>query len=320
MSQWSACRNHRSLLHPIGSCIRRTIGLIRGRSDRHRARGGRAFRGESTDALCYICHTLQELTAATAAGEEVPLDPKNKVALVTGGGTGLGKEISLKLAAAGTLVAVNYSRSAEEAAETVSEIESDGGKAMSVKADVSVSSDVPRMVDEVVEQFGGIDILINNAGTTVFVPFSDLDGMKEEDWDNIMAVNLRGPFLCSKIVAPIMKDRGAGKIINVTSTGGIRPGGSCIAYSVSKAAEDMLGRCLAVALAPEIQVNNVAPGLLDTRWGRKWGEKATSDYVGRALLGRLPQLDDVADAALYLVRNDSVTSQTVVVDGGVLTY
>ena len=154
--------------------------------------------GEPTDALWYICHTLQELTAATAAGEEVPLDPKNKVALVTGGGTGLGKEISLKLAAAGALVAVNYSRSAEEAAETVSEIESDGGKAMSVKADVSVSSDVRRMVDEVVEQFGGIDILINNAGTTVFVPFSDLDGMKEEDWDNIMAVNLRGPFLCSQ--------------------------------------------------------------------------------------------------------------------------
>ena len=248
------------------------------------------------------------------------MDPKNKVALVTGGGTGLGKEISLKLAAAGACVAVNYSRSAAEAAETASEIESKGTEAMPVKADVSQSTDVRRMVDEVVERFGGIDILINNAGTTVFVPFPDIDGMTEEDWDNIMAVNLRGPFLCSKAVAPIMKDRGAGKIINVTSTGGIRPSGSCIAYSVSKAAEDMLGRCLAVALAPEIQVNNVAPGLLDTRWGRKWGDKATDDYKGRALLGRLPQLEDVADAVMYLVQNDSVTSQTAVVDGGVLTY
>ena len=248
------------------------------------------------------------------------MDPKNKVALVTGGGTGLGKEVSLKLAAAGASVAVNYSRSAEEATETASEIESVGAEAMTVKADVSLSSDVRRMADQIVERFGGIDILVNNAGTTVFVPFSDIDGMKEEDWDNIMAVNLRGPFLCSKAVAPIMKDRGAGKIINVTSTGGIRPSGSCIAYSVSKAAEQMLGQCLAVALAPQIQVNNVAPGLLDTRWGRKWGEKSTIDYKGRALLGRLPELDDVADAVMYLVRNDSVTSQTVVVDGGVLTY
>ena len=248
------------------------------------------------------------------------MDPKNKVALVTGGGTGLGKEVSLKLAAAGACVAVNYSRSAKEAAETASEIGSEGAEAMTVKADVSVSSDVGRMVDEVVERFGGVDILINNAGTTVFVPFSDIDGMKEEDWDNIMAVNLRGPFLCSKAVAPVMKDRGAGKIINISSTGGIRPSGSCIAYSVSKAAENMLGRCLAVALAPQIQVNNVAPGLLDTRWGRIWGEKATNEYKGRALLGRLPELDDVADAVMYLVRNDSVTSQTVVVDGGGLTY
>ena len=108
-------------------------------------------------------------------------------------------------------MAVNYSRSAKEAAETASEIASVGAEAMTVKADVSVSSDVGRMVDEVVERFGGVDILINNAGTTVFVPFSDIDGMKEEDWDNIMAVNLRGPFLCSKAVAPVMKDRGAGK-------------------------------------------------------------------------------------------------------------
>ena len=248
------------------------------------------------------------------------MDPKNKVALVTGGGTGLGKEISLKLAAAGASVAVNYSRSAEEAAETASEIESVGAEAMTVRADVSKSSDVRRMVDEVVERFGGIDILINNAGTTVFVPFSDLDGMTEEDWDNIMAVNLRGPFLCSKAVAPMMKDRGAGKIINVTSSGGIRPSGSCIAYSVSKAAENMLGRCMATALAPQIQVNNIAPGLLDTRWGRIWGDKATNDYKDRALLGRLPELDDVADAVMYLVRNDSVTSQTLVIDAGVLTY
>ncbi len=247
------------------------------------------------------------------------MDPRNKVAVVTGGGTGLGKRISLKLAAAGSALAINYSRSEREANETVSEIEAAGGKATAVRADVSSSADVRRMVDAVVDMYGGIDILVNNAGKTVFVPMNDLEGMNEDDWDSIMAVNVRGSFLCAKAVAPIMKQRGAGKIINVTSTAGIRPGGSSMAYSVSKAAQEMLARCLAVGLAPVIQVNNIAPGLMDTRWGRLWGEAVTKDYIGRALLSRLPELDDIADAALYYVRNDSVTAQTAVIDGGVLT-
>ena len=181
------------------------------------------------------------------------MDPRNKVALVTGGGIGLGKAISLKLAAAGSKIAVAYLSSPKNANETVAKIEAIGGQAMAVHADVSSSDDVRNMVDSVVEQFGRIDILVNNAATRVIVPFSDLDALKEEDWDRIIAVNLRGPFLCAKAVAPAMKRRGAGKIINVTSVGGIRPGGSSLAYSVSKAGEEMLGRCLAVALSPEIQ-------------------------------------------------------------------
>ena len=248
------------------------------------------------------------------------MDPRNKVALVTGGGIGLGKAISLKLAAAGSKIAVAYRSSPKNANETVAKIEAIGGQAMAVHADVSSSDDVRSMVDSVVEQFGRIDILVNNAATRVIVPFSDLDALKEEDWDRIIAVNLRGPFLCAKAVAPAMKLRGAGKIINVTSIGGIRPGGSSLAYSVSKAGEEMLGRCLAVALSPEIQVNNIAPGLMDTPAGRLLGEEWWKDYIDGALLKKMPLVDDVADAALYFVRNDSVTAQTAAIDGGVLTY
>jgi len=248
------------------------------------------------------------------------MDPQNKVALVTGGAAGLGKAIALKLGDSGARTAVSYLHSANEANETVAEIGAAGGKAMAARADVSSSADVRSMVDFVVDEFGGIDILVNNAATRVIVQFHDLGGMREDDWDRIMAANVRGPFLCARAVAPIMKRRGSGKIINVTSVGGIRPGGSSIAYSVSKAAEEMLARCLAVALSPEIQVNNVAPGLMNTRAGRLLGEESGERYVESTLLKKMPTVDDVADAALYFVGNDSVTAQTAAVDAGVLTY
>ncbi len=244
------------------------------------------------------------------------MDPKGKVAIVTGGGTGLGKTISLKLAAAGASLAINYSRSEKEANETVAEIKQAGGNAVAVKADVSSSSDVKRMVDEVVRAFGGVDILVNNAGATVFVRMEDLEGMKEEDWDRIMAVNVRGPFLCAKTVAPIMKQRGSGKVINITSLSGLRVGGSSMAYCVSKAAEEMLTKCLAIAMAPEVQVNSVAPGLIITRWGLQWGEEMIKRITEGSLLKRVATLDEVAEAAMYFVRNDAVTAQTAVVDAG----
>ena len=248
------------------------------------------------------------------------MDPRNKVALVTGGGAGLGKAICLKLAAAGCKTAVGYLSSRENADATVAEIEALDGQAMAVHADVSSSKEVQEMIESVTDRLGSIDILVNNAATRVIVPFADLDSLKEEDWDRIIAVNLRGPFLCAKAVAPAMKQRGAGKIINVTSIGGIRPGGSSLAYSVSKAGEEMLGRCLAVALAPEIQVNNIAPGLMDTAAGRLLGEEWWRSYIDGALLKKMPLVGDVADAASYFVRNDSVTAQTAAIDAGVLTY
>ena len=161
------------------------------------------------------------------------MDLHGKTTIVTGGGTGLGKAISLKMAAAGAAVAVNYPGADEdEAKETVSEICASGGEALSVRADVSVSGDVTSMVEQVVESYGGVDILVNNAGVTVFVPFSDLDGVQESDWDHLFAVNVKGAFLCTRAVAHYMKRRTAGVVVNITSGSAIRPAGSSIPLSL----------------------------------------------------------------------------------------
>ena len=244
------------------------------------------------------------------------MELQGRVALVTGGGTGLGKEVSLKMAREGADVAVNYSKSAAEAEETVAEIRALGRRAVAIRADVSDAADVRAMVDEVPRYLGRIDILVNNAGYTVFVDFKRLDEVTEEAWDRVMNVNVKGAFLCSRAVAPLMKAQGRGRIVNVTSTAGVRAGGSSIPYSVSKAAGVMLTKCLALALAPEITVNTVAPGLMDTRWGRLWGEQHLVDSAKRAPLQRLASVSDIADAVLFLAKNDSMTGQTIVVDAG----
>jgi len=131
-----------------------------------------------------------------------------------------------------------------------------------------------------------------------------------------MAVNVRGPWLCSRAVAPIMKRQGEGRIVMTTSVSGLRAGGSSLPYTVSKAAETQLVRGLAMALAPEITVNAIAPGLIDTRWGRAWGNQAFDDAIKAAPLKRLPTLDDCAAAVLMMVKNDSMTGQSIVVDAG----
>jgi 3-oxoacyl-[acyl-carrier protein] reductase len=244
------------------------------------------------------------------------MDLRGTAALVTGGGTGLGRVISLALAREGAHVAVNYTRSEKEADETADEIRKHGVEALTIRADVSQPADAQGMVERVTREFGRLDVLINNAGRTVFVPFPDLEAVSVEDWDAIMAVNVRGPWLCSKAAAPIMKRQGNGRIVMTTSVSGLRAGGSSLPYTVSKAAETQLVRGLAMALAPEITVNAIAPGLIDTRWGRAWGDKAFEDAIKAAPLKRLPTLEDCAAAVVMLVKNDSMTGQSIVVDAG----
>ena len=244
------------------------------------------------------------------------MDLRGKVALVTGGGTGLGRVISLALAREGMNLAINYTKSEKEANETLGELRALGAKAIAIRADVSQAAEVKTLVNRVMEEFSRVDVLMNNAGTTVFVPFADLDAVSEADWDRIMAVNIKGAWLCAKAVAPIMKRQGAGRIIQTTSISGLRAGGSSLPYSVSKGAETMLTRALALALAPEITVNAVAPGLIDTRWGRAWGENSIEQAAAAAPLKRLPSLEDCAAAVVLLAKSDSMTGQSIVVDAG----
>jgi 3-oxoacyl-[acyl-carrier protein] reductase len=224
-----------------------------------------------------------------------------KVAIVTGGGTGLGRQISLALAQEGVDIAVtSYRDDSSDAEHTAGELRDVGRRAIVVPVDVSRDAEVRALASRVEAELGRIDLLVNNAGHTVFVPLDDLDGMAEVDWDRVLAVNTKGPFLCTRAVAPAMRRQGAGWIINVTSTSGLCPGGSCLAQ----------------ALAPEITVNAIAPGFMDTRWGRRFPEEFRERVEREAPLKRLPDLADIAAAAVFLAQNDSLTGQTIIVDGG----
>lgn len=235
--------------------------------------------------------------------------------MVTGGGTGIGKATSLLFAEEGADIAVNYSRSTSDAEQTVSEVEKIGRKAIAVCADVSNDSSVRKMVKEVVATLGRLDILVNNAGTTQFVPIDDLEGMTEELWDRALAVNLKGAFFCCRAAIPVMKASGGGDIVNVSSISSFTGQGSSIAYSASKAALNNLGRSLAVSQGPEIRVNTVAPGVVETRWIKGW-EKFTDKHRETTPLRRNATPEDVARGILGLVTNGFITGHTLVVDGG----
>ncbi|MCC6176379.1 MAG: glucose 1-dehydrogenase [Chloroflexi bacterium] len=246
------------------------------------------------------------------------MDLQGKVAIVTGGGTGIGKAISQALAAAGADVAVNYSRSEADATATAHELEAAGVRALPVQADISRSGDVSAMVDRVVHELGRLDVLVNNAGFTKFVPMRDLEGMDEKTWERVFQVNVKGAWLCAKAVAPAMRQQGEGAIVNVASVAGLRVTGSSMAYAVSKAAMIHLTKCLALALSPEIRVNAVAPGLVVTRWWNHADEQFLAARRADAPLKRSVAPEEVATVALELIRNPSTTGQTVAIDAGTL--
>jgi 3-oxoacyl-[acyl-carrier protein] reductase len=198
----------------------------------------------------------------------------------------------------------------------VTEITELGARAIAVQANVADSVQVNAMVRKVKDEYDRIDVLINNAGTTVFVPFHDLEGLTEEDWDRLMAVNVKGPFLCSKAVVPIMREQGGGRIVNIGTLAGIRPAGSSIGYSVSKAALHHFSRCLAKGLAPEITVNVVAPGTMLTGWWPNITEEMIQKTIDGNPLKLYVELEDVAAAILMVTKNDSMTGQVVTVDAG----
>ena len=247
-----------------------------------------------------------------------PLD--GQVALITGGAKRIGRSIALRLAAEGAAVVINYATSKSDAEALVDEIErgskarqlegtgAAAHRAIAVQADVSRRADVQRLFGAIEKQFGRLDILVNNAGTFFSAKFEELT---DEQWDRVLNINLKSQFLCAQAAAPMMKRQGRGRIINISSLGGLLPWPAYTHYCVSKAGVIMLTRCLARALAPEILVNSIAPGTIQFP-----GEPPDEDYIKRVPLHRTGRGEDIADAVAYLVKADFVTGQVLAVDGG----
>ena len=243
------------------------------------------------------------------------MDLKDKVAVVTGGGTGIGRATCIALAQRGATVVVNYSRSQTDADETVQMIHNAGGQAIAIQADVSQDKEVRDMVDAIVQQFGTVDLLVNNASITRHIPLDDLEAATEEVWDDLYAVNVKGMFYCARAVAPWMKKKKQGAIVNVGSIAGLTGSGSSLPYAVSKAAVHGLTKSLAQALAPEIRVCSVAPGAVATRWwaGREERMNQLSQHL---LLQRIATPEDIAHMICATLEQETITGQIITVDSG----
>jgi 3-oxoacyl-[acyl-carrier protein] reductase len=236
----------------------------------------------------------------------------NRVALVTGRSRGIGRAISIALASAGAAVAVNFRQRENAAAGVVAEIERAGGRAIGVRADVSVADDVTAMIQEVGNGLGPIDVLVNNAGTATMV---DIDNLTEAEFDRTLAVNLKSVFLCTQAVLPGMRARHWGRIVNLSSAAARGPGLVGIHYNASKVGVEGLTRGYAARLAREgITVNAVAPGPIDTEMA---GPIKASNIADKLPVGRLGEASEVADVVLMVVGNAFVTGQTIPVNGGV---
>lgn len=236
---------------------------------------------------------------------------QRKVALITGAAKRLGRIIALTLAEKGYHLVVHFHRSQEAAQKTAKEISHRGREVLTVRGDITKAKDVEEMVKQVLEHFGRIDVLVNNAAIFFRTPFDTLD---EKTWDRFMDTNLKGTFLCAHKIGLAMRERGGGKIINLADVAGLRPWVDYLPYSVSKAGVITLTQVLAKALAPTVQVNAIVPG--PVLFQEDASEEEKRREINRTLLKRAGTPEDVARAVVFLVESDFITGSVLSVDGG----
>ncbi len=250
------------------------------------------------------------------------MDLAGKAALVTGGGTGVGRATALALAERGCSVVVNYSRSQEAAEATAEEVRKKGVAGLAVRADVAEDADCRALVERSVAELGRLDVLVNNAGTTTFAAHAELEKITDGDWERILGVNLKGPFQCARAAKDALTADGGGEIVNVSSVAGVAGVGSSIPYCASKAGLNILTVILARVFGPAVRVNAVAPGFITGRWLREGLGEPVYEAVKTAMeqrspLGRVCDPEDVRDAILSLIEgSDLVTGQVLLCDGG----
>jgi len=251
------------------------------------------------------------------------MELQGRVALVTGGAGGIGGAVVRSLAQAGISgVAINYRKSAKDADDLAGEMKRLGVKALAIQADVQSDSQVRSMIAKIGEQFGRLDIVVNNAGVTHWVKLSDLEGLTDAIWDEILDVNVKGAFRCARAAAKLLEEN-QGMIVNVSSISGVLAPAtmSSLAYGTAKAALIYMTRGLAIAMAPKVRVNCVAPAFTDTPWMSQHFGDDYQQVMAKASAGypmqRIAAPEDIAGAVLGLITGgDFVTGQTLIVDGG----
>jgi 3-oxoacyl-[acyl-carrier protein] reductase len=240
-----------------------------------------------------------------------------KVAIVTGASRGIGRAVAERFAAEGASVVVNYTQGEKNAAAVVAGIESGGGTAIAIQADVSRGADVQRLVAQTLDRFGRVDVLVNNAG--VMIPKGVLE-TTEADWDVTIDVNLKGAYLCSKAVAPVMIGQGSGSIINMSSNSGLyHPSAMKFTeYVVSKAGMNGLTKAMALALGPQIRINAICPGWIRTDMVEEIDPATQQRILDETALKRWGTPEDIASSAVFLASDeaDFITGELLIVAGG----
>lgn len=229
----------------------------------------------------------------------------------------MGAAISQRLAAQGAQVVIAYARSQNDAEQTAADLERFGQRGRTVRADLTRLEEIDALIDTTASEFGRLDVLVNCVGTTRFIDFENLAAVTEDVWDAVIDTNLKGSFFLSRAAGLWMREHprpGGGVIVNFSSTAAISTRGSSIPYNIAKAGVLHMTKLLAAALAPSVRVNCVAPGTVGTRWWDDGPPGALERLLAESRFKRLTAVEDVADVALLLVQNESLSGQTLVVD------